>query len=332
MRHSSATAALLASAVIGGLGLTPAVAHAQAGPPVARGAWIASCTDRKSDLSYPCGHWQVLLRDGGRLTVRGAATTTADGGGKEVRDTSAFAISADGRVLAYERAGDHRLVVRRLAGGKATVLPRSAVPAGTGTEGLGLTLSPTGDKVLIDFPDEARLPAKVITVATGRTTTLPAKDSMIGFSGDGGEVLATRFLSDNTTRMYAYRLGGGSIRRTPPQVVANAAATALAPDGETVAALTSGDADKGRPPRLRVYNLVTGGLSAGVDLPVKAGVQPGPAWWTADGRLRVTVRSGEEGEPAVVRVLTVDPESGAATRADSYSISKTRYTFIAAGE
>ncbi|GAA3561680.1 hypothetical protein GCM10022419_047910 [Nonomuraea rosea] len=330
MRQSSATVALLASAVIGGLGLTPTAAHAQAGPPVARAAWIKSCTDKEDDSS-PCGRWQVLLRDGGKVTVRGAATRT-NGRGKRVSDPGAFAISADGRVLAYERAGDHRLVVRRLAGGKVTVLPRSAVPASVGTEGVGLTLSPAGDKVLIDFPAEARRPAKVITIATGRTVTLPAQDSMVGFSGDGGEVLATRYLSDNTTRMTAYRLGGGSIKRTLPQVVANAAVTALAADGRTVAAFTPGDTEKGAPPRLRVHDLVTGELSAGVDLPVKAGVLVSAAWWTAGGQLGVAVQSDEEGEPAVVRVLTVDPGSGAATRADSYTISKTRYAFITAGE
>jgi hypothetical protein len=47
--------------------------------------------------------------------------------------------------------------------------------------------------VLIDFTDRpARLPAKVVTVATGDVTTLPASDMMLGSSADGDEVPATR--------------------------------------------------------------------------------------------------------------------------------------------
>jgi hypothetical protein len=61
-------------------------------------------------------------------------------------------------------------------------------------------------------------------------------------------------------------------------------------------------------------------------------MQPYPAYWTAGGQLTVAAQSGDDGEPAVVRVLTVDPESGSATRADSYTISKTRYAFFTAGE
>ncbi|MFG1707742.1 hypothetical protein ACFLIM_31510 [Nonomuraea sp. M3C6] len=330
MRQTSATAALLATAVIGGLGLTPTAAHAQAGAPAARAAWIKSCIDKKSDVTYPCGHWQLIMRDGSRVTVRGAANTMIDGDGDEIDDTSTFAISADGRVLAYERAGDHRLVVQRV-GGPAKVLPTSFQPRRT--ENLSLYLSPKGDRVLIDYTDDpARLPAKVVTVATGKITTLPAADTMLGFSGDGDEVLATRYLSDNTMRLSAYRLDGGSIKRTPPQVVANTLTTALSPDGRTVAVFTAGNTDKKTPPRVRLYDLANGELSAGADLPLKAGDAPYLASWDAGGRLTAVVQNAEEGHPAVVRVLTVDPETGGTTQTDKYTISKSRYAFIVAGE
>ncbi|MEV1177512.1 hypothetical protein [Nonomuraea sp. NPDC049784] len=327
MRHPSAIAALLASAVIGGLGLTPGTAHAQAGPPAARAAWITSCHDKKDDIDYPCGHWKLIMRDGRQVVVRDAAGTKS--GAKD--DTAPFAISADGRVMAYQRARDHRLVVRRVAGGPAKLLPKSAVVKGAGS--LFVTLSPTGDKVMIDYGDEPmRWPIKVITVATGKTTTLPLGDSALGFSGDGDEVLTSRNLSDNTTRLAAYRLGGGSIKRTPPQVVWGAYANALAPDGRTLAAFISGDTDKNKPPRVRTYNLETGELSAGADLPLEPDAETEAAWWSPDGRLHMTVRRGDDGKAAVVRVLTVDPESGKATQTDKYTISKTRYESVEAGE
>ncbi|TMR96145.1 hypothetical protein [Nonomuraea basaltis] len=334
MRHPSATAALLASALIGGLGLVPAAAHARTGPAVARAAWIKSCYDKKEGSTYPCGQWRLLLPDGGQIAVPGAAGTKIDRTGAKTRDMSTFLISADGRVLAYERAGDHRLVVRRVAGGPATALPESVLFKGVGSEELGIALSPTGDKVLIDYFDEpARLPSKVVTVATGKVTTLPAADTLHGFSGDGDEVLATRHRSDSTTGMYAYRLDGtGAIKRTPPQVVVNALSYALAPDGRRVAAFTEGDTGTKRPPRVRIYDLETGDLSASGDLPSKPGTLPYAAYWNADGRLKVIVHSGDDGQPAVVRVLTVDPESRHATQTDKYTIGKSRYAYFAAGE
>jgi hypothetical protein len=329
MRHSSATAAFLATAVIGALGLAPP-AHAHTGP-AAAAAWIPSCFDKKQDTTRPCGRWRLLLRDGREVTVRDAAPAKIDKKGRKVLDAGTFALSADGRVMAYERAGDHRLVVRRVAGGPATVLARSVLPKGVGTNDIGVYLSPAGDKVLIDYRDDpARLPTKVITLATGKVTTLPAQDTVFGFGGDGDEVLAGRYRADSTTALYSYPLDGGAPTRSmPPQVIANAVSLALAADGKTVAAFTSGEK---RPPRVRIYDLETGDLSAGADLPLKPGAAPYTAWWTADGGLHAVVRSGEDGQPAVIRVLTVDPQTGDAAQTGTYTISKTRYAYFAAGE
>ncbi|GGO80447.1 hypothetical protein [Nonomuraea cavernae] len=333
MRHTTVSAALLVAAVIGGAAATPATAAAQEGPAVARAAWIKSCHDRKKDVDAPCGHWRLITRDGGGLALPDAAATRRHATGAVVHEPGRLAISGDGRVVAYERARDHRLVVRRVAGGPVKELPASLVPKGIGTDDLLLYVSPSGDKVLVEYLDDAeRQPTRVVTVATGRTVELPARDSVQGFSADGDEVLATRGARDNTTALVAHRLGGASIRRTPPQVVANAAATALAADGRTVAVFVSGDADRGKPPRLRLYDLETGELSAGVDLALKPDATPYVARWTVDGRLVATVVSQEDGEPERVRVLTVDTETGDVTRTDHYSISKTGYESTKAGE
>ncbi|MEU8246757.1 hypothetical protein [Nonomuraea sp. NPDC048916] len=333
MRHTSVSAALLVAAVIGGLGVAPAGAHAQEGPAVARAAWIKSCHDRKNDTDAPCGHWRLITRDGGGVALPDAAATRRHATGAVAHEPGRLAISGDGRVVAYERARDHRLVVRRVAGGPVKELPTSLVPKGIGTDDLLLYVSPLGDKVLVEYVDDSgRQPTKVVTVATGRTAELPARDSVRGFSADGDEVLATRTAEDNTTALVVHRLGGTSTQRTPSQVVANAPVTALAADGRTVAVFVSGDTGRGKPPRLRLYDLETGELSAGVDLALNPGATPYFARWTADGRLTATVVSAEDGKPEVVRVLTVDTETGDVTLTDRYSISKTSYSSTKAGE
>ncbi|NRQ39605.1 hypothetical protein HII36_48420 [Nonomuraea sp. NN258] len=332
MRHTSATAALLASAVIGGLGLTPA-AHAGAGPSPARAAWVKSCSG-SDESTYPCGRWRLLLRDGSQQAVPDAAATRIDARGGEVRDPAVFAISADGRTIVYERAKDHRLVLRRTAGGATTALPRSVLPKGVGTDGVAVMLSADGGRVLVDYTGEGSVRnSKVIDARTGRTTEVPGKYAPHSFSADGDELLMTRFLSDNTLVMYSYGLADGHlVKRTPPQVVANANTYALAADGRTTAVFVAGDADRNRPPRVRVYDLATGELSAGANLPVKSAHGASLARWTTDGRLTAVVATHEEESAAVIRVLTVDPDSGAVRQTDSYRISKTRYTYYVAGE
>lgn len=333
MRYTSATAALLATAVIGGLGIIPTAAHAQAGSSEARAAWIKSCDDKKNDTTYACGHWQLIMRDGRKIAVKDTAANGVDGKGRKVEYAGLFAISGDGNVIAYERARDHRIVVRGTTGGPVKVLAASLVQKRYGTDPLSLYLSPKGDKVLLDYTgDQERIPGKLVTVATGKVVQVPAMDEIGGFSADGDEVLTKDYKADNTSALIAYRADGTSIKRTPPQVVAKAAITALAADGKTVAAIISGDEDAKKAPRLRIYDLETGDLSAGVDLALKPGQTPYLARWTGDGQLTALVQSGDDGTTAVVRVLTVDVRTGAVTQTDKYSISKTRYAFSAAGE
>lgn len=331
MRHSSAAAALAVAAVIGALGAPPGVAAAQTAPATARAAWIKSCEGEYD--SRPCGHWQLIMRDGRKIAVPDAATTRIDGSGAKADTEGVFAISADGRWIGYERARDHRLVVRRASGGPVTELPRSLAPKRFGTENLGLYLSARGDKAMVDYTEEGeREPGVVVTVATGATVKLPAGDSLQEFSADGDEVLALRYRPDNTTMLVAHRLGGGAEKRTPPQVVVNSAGYALAEDGKTVAVIVAGNEETGKAPRLRLYDVVSGELTAGVELPFKPAATVTTARWSGDRRLTMTVSTGKEGGPAVVRVLTVDADTGAATQQDRYSISKRRYAAYAAGE
>ncbi|MEU0571735.1 hypothetical protein ABZ297_40940 [Nonomuraea sp. NPDC005983] len=332
MRHTSVSAALLAAAVIGGLGIPPSAAQAQTGPPAARAAWIKSCAG-KSDLNRPCGHWQLVLRDGRTTVLRDASPTTTDHRGHKVSEPGALALSGDGRTVVYERARDHRLVVRPVAGGPVRELPRSLVPKGCGNDDLTVYVSPSGDKVLVDCADDAdRVPSQVLTLATGKVVQIPGRDTPEGFSADGDEVLAHRNPTDNTIAEVAYRLDGTSVVRTPPQVVANAATLALAADGQTVAVVVSGDPDRKKRPRLRTYDLRTGELSGGVDLALKPDETPYHVQWGADGKLTAYVQTDEVETTAVVREFTVDTETGAATQTDRFTISKNRYAHVLAGE
>lgn len=326
MRHTSAAVALLATTVIGGVAAVPAQAASSAGSS-ARAVWIKSCYDKKEQSYVPCGHWQLIMRDGSKKSVPDAAVSSLDSDGSVSGSQGIFSVSGDGRWVVYERARDHRLVARKAAGGPVTELPKSLVPKGLGTSNLSVYMSPAGDRVLVNSGDDD-IPGKLVTVATGAVTKFRAGDILNGFSADGDEVLGTRNAKDNTTALLAYRLDGTAIRQTPPQAVNNAGARALAADGHTVAVIVSGK----KAPRLRLYDLETGQLSDAVELGLKAGAVPYLAAWIGDDQLSVKVQSGGDGAPTVIREFTVDVATGATSKTDSYSISKTSYSWYAAGE
>ncbi|MFI6322885.1 TolB family protein [Nonomuraea sp. NPDC050556] len=326
MRHTSAAVALLATTVIGGVAAVPAQAASSAGSS-ARAVWIKSCSDKEQESTAPCGHWQLIMRDGSKKSVADAAVFSQDANGSKSGSQAIFAISGDGRWIVYERARDHRLVVRKAGGGAVTELPKALVPRSLGTYNVSVFMSPSGDRVLVHSQDE-KVPGRVVTVATGAMVKFRAGDTLSGFSADGDEVLATRNAKDNTTTLLAYRVDGSTVKQTPPQVVMNAGARALAADGHTVAAIVSGK----KAPRLRLYDLETGQLSAPVELGLKAEALPYLAAWTGDGQLTVKVQSGGDGAPTVIREFTVDVATGATSKTDSYSISKLNYSWYAAGE
>ncbi|GAA4066656.1 hypothetical protein [Nonomuraea soli] len=330
MRHTSWAAAALAAAAIGWVGAAPA--HAGAQPP-ATAAWMKGCEVGDGGYTEPCGRWRLVLGDGSTRELTGAAprATTQSGGRSDWQ--SRLAISADGRWVLYERDGDHRLMVRRAAGGAARALPASLVPKGVGTENVGVWLSPKGDRVMVSVGlDGDPTPTKVITVSTGKTVELPADQDPEGFSADGDEVLAGRYRNDNVVKLYGHRLGGGVLATTPPQVVAGAYARALAADGRTLAVVVAGNEDRKLPPRLRLYDLVGEHLTASVTLPLLPSQTPSHVHWTADGKLVAHVSEGGEGAPVKIRVLTFDVDSGAVEGSRRLTISKHSYTWALPGE
>ncbi|TXK39896.1 hypothetical protein FR742_10095 [Nonomuraea sp. C10] len=329
MRICSATAALLASAVLGGVAWAPA-AHAR--PAQVGLAWIPTCTER-SGITVPCPTWRLLAPGGGVTTSSAVAGVSVDRRGRSTGEAAPLAVSADGRSVAHQRSGDHRLVVWHLPSGRRTLLPRSLLPKGAGTDLVSLTLSPAGDRVLVDYLDQAeRVPTKLYTLATRRTSDLRGGDTPIGFSPGGDRVLTERVTADNTTALVVHEPDGTSVRRTPPQVVANAPVKALARDGRTVAVVVSGHPERGKPPRLRLYDLATGKLTEGVDLALAPGDTPFTARWGEGGKLTVAVPGRGKGGTAVVRVLTADPATGAVKQTERYTTGKDPYFYTVAGE
>lgn len=330
MRISSVTAALLASAVLAGAAAAPARAQVPARTGV---AWIPSCTEKKTGVEVPCGTWRLVAPGGRATTVPGIAATAVDGRGRSTGEPAPFAVSADGHTVAHQRARDHRLVVWHLPSGRRTTLPASLLPKGSGTDLVGLRLSPAGDRVLVDYRDDAeRVPTRIYTLATGKTVSLRGGDRPLGFSPDGRRVLTERTTGDFTVALIAHRLDGGSVKRTPPQVVANAAVKALADDGRTVAVFVAGDPARDRRPRLRLYDLETGELSAGVDLGLDPRSTPYAARWGKGGTITAILSDDGEERSSAVRVLAVDPETGAVKQTERYRLSARHYEYHAAGE
>ncbi|WP_371784886.1 hypothetical protein [Streptosporangium subroseum] len=332
MRHTSLAALLATAVVAGGLAATPAYARTGA---EARAVWVKSCTG-KDGYSRSCGRWQLIMRDGRRIDVPDAALDAVDSRGRKSAGNEApFAISGDGRTIAYQRGRDGRLVVRAAAGGRVTVLPGAVQAGSTGTEETRLRLSPAGDRVIVEqVGDDARPPTFVVDVATGRIVRLPGIEEVEGFSADGDEVLTTRALPDNTIRLSARGLDGYVVSQVPPQVVVENRPSALAADGHTVAVQAGGsEGGSGGGAGLRVFDLETGRLSEAVALDLGKGERPYLAAWNGTDSLtvRVATQRSEEG-PTTVRVLVVDVSFGTVRQKDTYKISGSAYAWYAAGE
>ncbi|MEQ4723562.1 hypothetical protein [Nonomuraea sp. B19D2] len=312
---------ITALAALAVAGAAPAAAGA-AKDPVIRTAHLPNCG---GDYFMPCkgAPWHLYLRDGRWVKFPDAAryATEADGSrADEVEDGPApFQVSGDGSTIAYVRARDGRVVVKRWPGGKATVLP--AYGKGVGTKYIELQLSPDGSRLLVAYPEAAKKrPGLVVDAADGTTlATIPAGDVPMGFSADGDEVLATRQKSDNTVELIAHSLGGEPVADTPPQVVVSIhASLALAADGHTVLVLLP-TTDK-RPEQVRAYDLQARGW-AGKAKAIKLKPATQGLGWGPRGRLELYRGDGSDEEGRwTTWVYALDAATGAIKQLDKYTI------------
>ncbi|MFG6201732.1 YncE family protein [Nonomuraea sp. JJY05] len=188
-------------------------------------AYAYLCDNAKGEGPHEeCAHWFVVTS-----------------GGKTWRLTDAVErgyvdLTADGRYLAYQRAGDHRLVVRDLVGGTVRAV-QEVMP---GVDGDRLAYRPAllgkGRWLYVDYvpgwADVDQPASFVVDVSTGRTVWRLPKDSwLIGLDDDGSRLM---FADDKSFSVM--NASGTTTRPLPARLRAVEAAGILTPDGTGQAA------------------------------------------------------------------------------------------------
>ncbi|MEV0237307.1 hypothetical protein [Nonomuraea sp. NPDC050786] len=255
-----------------------------------------------------CADWRIVTREG-----RTWELTDADGG-------NPVDLSADGRLIAYERESDHRIVVRDLVNG--TVRPiLENVPAQTMRE---LTVSPrlldNGRWLSVEFEaddgDDGSLPAAFITrVADGRTIwRLPPHATLLRLDMSG-----KRLMVEDENSLSVTDPSGTTTVPLPRRLRVAQASGALTPDGKHQAAqvvarnFPAGGADI-RPARLVTIDTVAGkvlhDIRLSLPLPDKAD-HCHPSQWLSASEVLLNCGTGEPHHEIMFRV---DTRTGAHTK------------------
>lgn len=317
-----------ALAVLSALVTVPGTARAAvpagaASAPI-RYAAASDCDKGRLDAAW-CGPWWYRTTDGRRHPLKEAG-----------RWEDAVAVSGDGRRLAYIRAKDARLVVRDLDG-RTRVSKARAWPSKSELELTRVTMSYDGSLVAVDccWSGYTDHPARVYDAATAallaKVPGMSVHDDALSFSGDGDQILV-RTDDGRAGRLSVHDLKG---RRTasvvPPRLVGvNAATAALHADGRTVAVYIAG-----RKPRIALYDLATGLVTATFPVPASGQkVERVPAEdrvteadtdvrldWTGDSTLRMVRKVGFK--RVRVKVYAIDAGTGSVVLERSYAIAGT---------
>ncbi|MGW0203808.1 hypothetical protein [Nonomuraea sp. NPDC003201] len=198
-----------------------------------------------------CAHWSVVTSGGRTWQLTDAV------------ERGYVDLTADGRYLAYQRAGDGRLVVRDLVGGTV----RAVQEAAPGVDGDRLAYRPAllskGRWLYVDYVagwdgvDEP--PSFVVDVATGRTVwRLPGGSWLDRLDDDG-----SRLMVEDDKSFSVMDASGTTTRPLPARLRAVEATGTLTPDGTGQAAqvvsrnFPAGGADI-RPARLVTIDTGTG--------------------------------------------------------------------------
>ncbi|MBE3012316.1 hypothetical protein IL992_24440 [Microbispora sp. NEAU-D428] len=311
-----------------------ATATASSSASTVRYAWLNSC--KKKDGYLPCGSWRLTLRNGRDSVLTDAQVFPRTAKGKiDKQSYTPLSVSGDGRQVSYFRKKDGMLVVRDVTMNKVRALPPSVskLPKGIGMGDLTTSLSRDGGLLTIDYyDDDDKMPSLVVNVRTGKVRKIPADASVVGFSPDGKHLLVSRGTAENTTQFSVYDQDG---RRTNtqvvPQVVANNSPMALADDGSSVAVLITTASAK---QRLRVYDLSEDTVGDAVDVRVPKNESAKRLEWTPDGGLKLweTLDSAKTGETYRVVVRSLDTDTGATAKLDSFRVKPSVWTWWLPGE
>ncbi|MGW6496182.1 hypothetical protein [Nonomuraea angiospora] len=250
---------VIAAVVAAGAGLIPLStairAPDQRPPRPAAGeaaAYAYLCDNAKDEGPHDqCAHWFVVTSGGRTWQLTDAV------------ERGYVDLTADGRYLAYQRAGDGRLVVRDLVGGTV----RAVQEAAPGVDGDRLAYRPMllgkGRWLYVDYVagwdgvDEP--PSVVVDVATGRTVWRLPRDSWLDRLDDDG----SRLMVEDDESFSVMDASGTTTSPLPARLRAVEATGALTPDGAGQAAqvvsrnFPAGGADL-RPARLVTIDTRTG--------------------------------------------------------------------------
>ncbi|MFI6175322.1 hypothetical protein ACIA8R_07260 [Nonomuraea sp. NPDC051191] len=312
---------LLAAALLT-LAAVPAAAQAAPhhGHDSIRYASVKGCPG-KDGASRPCGQWRLVMHDGGRMTLPDAQVVALDARRRSVVDSPApIAVSGDGQRVAYFTKGG-RLAVRVLGGG-VTLLPKDALPRVAQNE-VTLQLSDDGARLAVVIGSEKPADARIFDTATGALLgTVPADETVLGFSGDGDEVLSTIDSDDSVTDLVVRdETGEQLVRATPPQVVAANGPQALAGDGHTAAVVI-----RGKKTELLTYDLATDEVTGRKKIKLPAG-DLSMIDWTGDTQVTLHLVSGS----SRMTIVQIDTGTGAVRVRDRYTVLKDTFVFAACG-
>ncbi|TQS30185.1 WD40 repeat domain-containing protein [Microbispora sp. KK1-11] len=252
------------------------------------------------------------------------------------RTTQPVAVSGDGRRLAYIRAKDMRLVIRDLDG-RTRVSRARAWPSRSEVDVTRVRMSYDGSLVAVDccWAGFTKHPARVYDAATGallrKVQGVSVHEDALSFSADGDQILVSTD-DDKSVTLHVHDLDG---RRTativPPRLIGgNAATAALHADGHTVAVY-----DTGRKPKIALYDLESGMVTATFSVPVSGQkVERDPVNnriveaytdvrldWTGDATMRMVRKTGFK--RVQVQVYDIDVAAGSVRLRRAYAITKT---------
>ncbi|SEG91461.1 hypothetical protein SAMN05444920_107270 [Nonomuraea solani] len=309
-------------ALVAGLSwaLTAPAAHAQPHEHDAiRYASIKGCAV-KGGGTRPCGDWRLVMHSGEIATLPDGQGVALEANGSSSHNyTAAIAVSGNGRRVAYfTKKG--RLAVRTVGGG-AEVFAKDALPKVPQWE-VTLRLSDDGERLAAVLAKETR----IFDTATGALLgTVPAESAVLGFSGDGGELLTVLVNDETVTELIVYSDTGQELRRVaPPQVIASNSPQALAADGRTVASIVNGSKKE-----LVTYDAEGDQLIGRKRIKLPAGEIHGVDW-TGDTQVTVHLASRSSG-PAKVAIAEIDTKTGAVGIRDRYTTLKDTFFFAACG-
>ncbi|MET7331519.1 hypothetical protein [Nonomuraea sp. NPDC005650] len=315
--------AVLAAAVVAVPGgVAYAEPHAHQGHDSIRYASLKSCG--KSEEAKPCGDWRLVMHDGGQSALRDAQTVALDAKGRKLEYAAApIAVSGNGQRVAYlTKSG--RLAVRTIGGG-VKLFAKDALPR-VDQNTFTLLLSDDGARLAVVIATEKPQSTRVFDTSSGaRLGSVPGNLSVLGFSGDGDEVLTSDDGDEGVTDLAVYSdTGEQLVHGTPPQVVSSNAPQALSADGRTIAAVVAG-----KKPQLVLYDMQADQVVDRKKIKLPAG-DVDMVDWTGDTQVTLHLVQYLDGGNKMT-IVQIDTETGAVKVRDRYRMLKDMFVFAACG-